>query len=611
MISNKIRVTHFGFTTFFLILINIPTPAFAIDDRNAVIVTATRTARTIDDSLASVTVINRKDIERNQSQTVPELLTGVLGIDISTSGGLGKTTDIFVRGANQGHLLVLIDGVKIGSATLGITSLELIPIEQIDRIEIVRGPRSSLYGSEAIGGVIHIFTRKGNKKQKTFFKAGSGSHNTNRASAGIYGKSGKTEYSVSASSIRTDGIDARQPVTGLDEPDKDGYRNNALTIRLGHKFSNTSGLDLSVFRSEGETEFDGNFQNRSEFELRATSLTYSFSPTTNWKSRLLFGDSKDVLDSFKDKTFSSTFITDRIQYSWQNDLTLSDKVLLTLGADYQEDRVSGTTTYNVDERDSKAVFGQYQINAGNHDINISLRSENNDQFGNNKTGNIAWGYKLKQGRRLYASYGTAFKAPTFNQLYFPGFGNPSLKPEDSKTLEIGISSKKSKVRWDLRVFHSIIDNLIASVLVTPPFTFTAENVNKARISGIETGLSTTLAKWNLAVDLTLIDPEDANTDKVLRRRSQQTLKIDLYRKFGKSRFGMTWLAQGHRFEDAANTNRIPGYGIVNLRLQHRLAKRWIIQGRIDNVFDKEYQTADTFNTLGRSYYLTLAYQKQK
>ncbi len=579
-----------------------------VPDPDTVIVTATRTAVTADESLASVTVIRREDIERSQAANIPELLTGLAGMDFTVNGGYGKNSSLFLRGTGSGHVLVMIDGVKVGSATLGTTAFQHIPLSQIERIEIVRGPRSSLYGSEAIGGVIQIFTRKGRKETRGNVAAGVGSYGTSQISSGVSGGRNASRYSVFASRFNTDGIDARQPISSLDEPDADGYTNNSLTARIDHRFDNGMTFNVHGFRAQGETEFDGNFQNRTDFVQESVGAELGFSPASTWKSKLNVGQSRDETDNFKDQSFVSTFNTKRDVASWQNDVTLGDKQLLTLGLDYQQDAVSSTTAYDRSSRDNKGLFGQYQATVGKHDFQFSLRTDDNEQFGKRDTGNIGWGYAFADGRRITVSYGTAFKAPTFNQLYFPGFGNPDLRPEKSESFEIGLRGKQARLRWDVRTYYTVIDNLIATVFDSGTGKFTAKNVDKAKIKGLEIELSTTVNGWDLATHLTFLDPRDDTTDKVLRRRAKRSLKLDLNRRFGKASAGITWVAQSHRFEDAANNTRIGGYGIVNAHAQYRLNKKWVVRGKIDNLFDKQYQTIRTYNHPGRNLLLTVAYQ---
>lgn len=582
-----------------------------ITESDPIVVTATRTAQTADEALASVTVITREDIERRQATSLSELLTGLAGIDGTVSGGYGKTTSLFLRGTNSDHVLVMVDGIKIGSATTGMAALEFLPLTQVERIEIVRGPRSSLYGSEAVGGVVQIFTRRGMDKSETHAEAGAGSYSTRAVSAGISSAKDNTGLSITASRFTTEGFNAQKPTYGLfgvNEPDKDGYRNDSVTARFGHRFDGNTEIDVHLFRAQGNTDYDGNYQNQTDFVQQAMGADLSFSPVNDWQIKLRAGQSRDDTDNFKDRTFSSRFDTQRDTASWQNDVTLGKNQLLTLGVDRETDRVSSTTAYTTDRRDNKGVFGQFQSRRDNDDFLIALRLDDNDTFGKYSTGNAAWGHAFSTTVRQTVSYGTAFKAPAFNQLYYPNYGNPDLQPEKSKSFEAGLHGKQAWGGWDVRAYQTDIDDLINTVCDTTTWICAAANVNKARIRGLETQLSTTLAGWQSGLNLSVTDPRDIGTDHVLPRRSKQTLRLDADRAFGKARFGIAWLTQDRRFDDADNIVAMGGYGLLNLRAQYDLSKDWLLRARLDNVFDRQYETAHNYNSPGRSLFMSLNYQ---
>lgn len=566
------------------------------EELSPIIVTATRTAQTVDDSLASVTVITQKEIERLQPNDIRELLTSVSGIDVTNNGGLGKATSLFMRGTSSSHLLVMIDGIKIGSATTGSIAFQHIPVSQIERIEIVRGPRAALYGSDAIGGVIQIFTRKGQDKDTANFELGYGSESTNKISAGLSGKNNDTSYSLQASDLKTNGIDSKDGT----ETDVDGYNNTSATINVSHKLNNTSSLDLNLMHASGETEFDGSFQNNSEFVQQTTGLTYKVTATTNWNMKLIASQSLDRNDSFLDKVFKSTFNTTRNNASWQNDFTLSDRQLLTFGVDYQNDKITSTSPFNETSRDNTAGFIQHQWTGESNDLHLAVRNDDNQAFGSNTTGSIAFGHQFDNDLRVISSYGTAFKAPTFNQLYFPGYGVPTVKPEKSESYEVELRNKHSWGKWSASLYHTDITNLIPS--------FPVSNIDKAQIDGFELRMNTRIGGWDAKAELALLDPKDKKTDKVLRRRAQETFRLDMDKASGNWRNGVSLIARGHSFDDAANTKRVSGYGIVNLRSQYKINKKLTLKGKVENLFDKEYETARTYNNPGVSIFISISYQ---
>lgn len=574
-----------------------------------VIVTATRTALTVDDTLASVTVLTRTDIERSQAKTVPELLRGIPGVDLISAGSFGKQTSVFLRGTNSSHTLVLIDGIHVGAATTGAAAWEFLPLSQIDRIEIVRGPRSSLYGSEAVGGVVQIFTRKATDPLRLSAEIGVGSYHTREVGGGLSAATASNWYNVYAHRLVTGGINARQPVSEfgvvLDEPDRDGYDNTSFSARVGQRLGTKADIELHALQAQGNNKFDSSGNNQDDFVQRAAGAKLRVRPMTRWESSFALGHSLDERDNFRaDSSIARTrFETKRRLLSWQNDLGLAQDQLLTIGADYSEDLVASTTAFTRASRENTGVFSQYQGLFRGHTLTTSLRTDNNQQFGHHETGNIGWGYGVTEGARLVAAFGTAFKAPTFNDLYFPGFSNPNLKPEESKTVELGLKSYRTPTTWSVAAYRTEVDDLIAL-----DNTFIPQNLKRARIDGVEVETQTSFAQWSVSLGLSALDPRDETTGKILPRRSKKSAKLDLDRRFVHSEFGVSLIAQGARFDDTANTVRVGGYGVINLRAQYEVSKNWRLRARLDNLLDKEYQTISTFNTLGRNVFIGLAYQ---
>ncbi|MBL8483325.1 MAG: TonB-dependent vitamin B12 receptor [Rhodocyclaceae bacterium] len=590
--------------------------AYAYDqsanELDTVVVTATRTARTADETLVPVTVITRADIERSQARSIGDMLSGQVGVSVVNNGGPGKLTNVFLRGANSDHVLVLLDGVKIGSATAGTAAFQDIPVELIDRIEIVRGPRSSLYGSEAIGGVIQIFTRKGGATHTPSLTLGVGSYSSSQAAATLSGPIGSAGwYSMGLSSQDTGGFNSCRGSFSAGcftvEPDSDGYHNLSGRVRAGWRFDNNTELELNWLRAQGRNEYDGGFVNQSATVQQVLGAGLSFRPTSIWRSSVRVGQSLDNSDNFKDGVFRGRFDTTRDTFSWQNDFDLSPGQQLVAGLDWQKDRINSDTAYTVSSRKNTAVFAQYLAALAGHEVQLSLRRDDNEQFGSKNTGGAVWGYALSPKLRLTASYGTAFKAPTFNQLYFPfGFGNPDLRPEKSRNLDFGMAGKMDAGNWSVNVFENRISEMIVFIFPRPV------NVDSARIRGIETTASTRIYEWNVAANLTLLDPENRgsgpNYGNLLPRRAHQTAMLSADREFGAWSAGATLRGSGRRYDDVANTIKLGAYATVDLRAEYRLNQDWRLQGRIENLFDREYETAYLFNQPRRSAYLTLRYQ---
>ncbi|MGR9107142.1 MAG: TonB-dependent vitamin B12 receptor [Gammaproteobacteria bacterium] len=596
------------------LLLSGPCTAIAVE-LEPIVVTATRTAQTVDDTLASVSVIERDDIERLQAQSVQDVLRGLPGVDVANSGGLGKQTSVFLRGTESDHVLVLIDGVKVGSATLGTTGFENIPVGQIERIEIVRGPRSSLYGSEAIGGVIQIFTRKGARRFTPSFSIGGGSFETGNGSVGIAGGGNQGWYNLSGTGLGTAGFNAcngRPFPNGAGcftiEPDKDGYRNLSGSLGAGYRFDFGLEADLHALVSSGDSKFDGTFQNETEMLQSVFGGSFRYSPWEFWDISLKAGRSLDNSDNFLNGTFQSRFDTTRDSIFFQNDLSLFEDHLATLGLDFQADRVNSNTPFTVTSRDNLGAFALYQGSYASHHLELSIRRDDNQQFGIHTTGGAAWGYEVIEGIRFSVSYGTAFKAPTFNELYFPDFGNPNLTPETSRSLEFGLRGRHSAASWSLNVYETRVNDQIAF----DADTFSPANIDQARIRGLEAILKLNIFEWDLTTNFTLLDPQNLSNGpdhgNVLPRRAEQSFRIDADRRIGDFQVGATIQGQGRRFDDLANTRRLGGYNVIDLRAEYEFFKNWRMQARLVNLLDKDYETAAFFNQQRRSWFLTLRYQ---
>jgi vitamin B12 transporter len=581
------------------------------EDLDQIFVTATRTDQSIDQSLASVSVITREDIERLQANSLAEVLRGLSGITIANNGGPGKATSLFMRGTESDHVLVLIDGIKVSSATLGTAPFENIPLAQIERIEIVRGPRSSLYGSEAIGGVIQIFTRRGSEQNETHASLLLGSHDTYDGNLGFSINSDNSWFSLDLAQSDTDGFDACQNSSSggcyADEPDDDGYRSESTSFRAGHSFSDNFEAELHALRADGESEYDGGFVNESETRQQLFGLNLQYHPIENWLISLAAGKNWNESDNFKDGVYMTTFDTERDSASLQNDIELATDQLLTLGIDFQREQLNSSTLYDLDNRDNRGYFLQYQGALAENDFELSLREDDHGDYGDQTTGGAAWGYSINRGLKFWVSYGTAFKAPTFNELYYPGFGNPDLEPEESNSYELAIQGEAGWGNWRVSAYQTEVDQLIGY-----DASYSPVNIDEALIRGIEARINARFGLWRSSTNITLLDPENSsagsNDGNQLPRRPNQSLRFELDRAIGAFNLGLSLLAESKRYDDLANTRELSGYGTLDLRAGYQFNDAWRLQGRFENVFDKTYETASFYNQPGRGFYLTVNYQ---
>lgn len=582
----------------------------AAGDEAAIVITATRIPTRASEQLADVTVIERAAIEAGGATTLPQLLSQQPGLQIVANGGLGKTTSLFTRGTNAGHTLLLVDGIPLGSATLGQPSLANLPLSQIERIEILRGPASSLYGSDAIGGVIQIFTRKGDGAMKPEAFAGYGSHGTSQLAAGISGGTEVLSYSLSAAHLHTDGFDATTPKIANTNRDPDGYRNTswrgrvAVTPAVGHEFGATFlGID-------SRNHFDGGGVTVNAYnddETRAWTLYAKNRLAQAWTSTLRFGESQDRGESFAPAR--SLFETTQQQWTWQNDVRLPLGTLLLAAEDLRQE-IDSTTAFAVKERTVRSLIAGWQARLGDHSWQVSQRYDDNSQFGSKTTGSLAYGYQITPALTARAVAGTAFKAPSFNDLYYTSptsHGNPDLLPETAKNREVGfdwLSPTGARLGWTH--FDNRIENLIAWQ-DTGGFVYVPFNVGRARITGNSFTGSHQWGAWQAQAGLDLMKPTDEETGKRLPRRAAQQLKARLAYEAGSWGAGAELVAVGPRYDTAAQANEMTRYELVNLFGHFRISSNLAVEGRIDNLFDKGYETAWGYANPGVSVFVGIRY----
>ena len=593
----------------------------AATDLDQVVVTATRTPIALEDSVVPVQVIDHADIERSQSTSLMDLLRGRAGVDIVNQGGPGKLSSIFLRGAAANQVLVLVDGVRMGSATTGMAAIQDLPLAQIERVEILRGPGSSLYGADAIGGVIQVFTRRGGAGLQQNLSLGGGSHDLRQASAGFSNHGVRGWLAVQGAWQDTDGFNACNGDAAtfagcyVDEPDKDGYRNTSISARGGYALGETLQLEGQVLDAQSRNQYDGSLYagNVSDNRQQVFGGKLAWTPSARVAVTAQLGRNNDDADAYyveagaEARTHVNTFDTRRDSASLQGDFGVGEDQLLSVGGDWSRDTVTSTTAYDIDSRDDTGVFLQYQGRFGAHQLLASVRNDDNEQFGNHATGSLGYGLSFGNGFKFTASAGTGFKAPTFNDLYYPGFSNPELKPEKSRSVNLGLAQYGQGWNWGLNAYQTRIEDLIGY-----DGAFNIVNVDKARIRGAELTGFVSLYGFDVAAQASWTDARNesdgANHDNWLARRARASGRVDVDRAFGPLRLGITANGAGHRFDDAANSVRLAGYGTVDLRVEYALTPAWTLQARAANVFDRDYETVAWYNQPGREYQLTLRYQ---
>ncbi len=588
-------------------------PAVA-QERNAeeepIVVTATRVAQTVDESLASVTVITREDLERTHSQDLLDVLRLQAGVDVSRTGGPGSDTSVFLRGTNSNHVLVLVDGVRASSTTTGAFAWQYLPPSQIERIEIVRGPRAALYGSDAIGGVIQIFTRRAAGPTA---RVEAGSFGTKSLQAG-WGGGEKTRFHINADVRDVEGFSAtnEKNTFGFD-PDKDGFEQQSLTAGLSTPLSAHAKLDLQAWRSNSETEFDPG-AGVSDAVNQTLSARLALEMSERWTQTFSLGNARDDTETKGD--FPSKIVTHRTTADWQHDISLAPDSLLTAGLSYvretgeNTDLAAATTVFDDSLHDA-AAFAILHQRIGDNDWQFSARRDEHSEFGGHTTGQVAWGRDLGKQWRLTASYGTAFRAPNFNELFHPGFGgffagNPELEPERSRSAEIGLRYRASaSTQYRVNAFDTRVKDLIE---YAGP-NFQAINIGEATMRGVEFEYGTVRGPWQGLLNVTLQRTRNEETGEELLRRPERKLSLNLSREVGTGRVGTELFLSSERTD--FGSAKLGGYGLVNLYAGYPVAKYLTLEARVENLFDKEYELARGYNTPDRSAYIAVRYAPGK
>jgi len=597
-----------------------PCVSLAADQLAAVVVTATRQATRVNELIADVSVIDRETIEQADQSTLLELLGHQPGLEFSANGGPGMASDLRIRGTEGKHALVLVDGLRVSSATLGTISWSRMPLSQIDRIEILRGPASSLYGSDALGGVVQIFTRQGDGPLKLNADFGAGSYGTHSTAIGLSGGLDGLRYAFGLAEFRTAGFSAIvNRASKAYNPDRDGYRLTSMDGSISYAPAPGHEFGIAFLSNKGRNAYDSGFSAasaardyQSQNDVGAARLYLKNQLAQTWHSTLTYGRSEDNATNYTNRTAASVFRTIQDQWSWQNDVRLPLGHALLAVESLRQD-IGGSGSFTLSSRQINSLLGGWHGAVGAHSLQLNLRRDRNSQFGSRTTGNVAYGYQLAPQWRVQGAYGTAFRAPTFNDLYFPntpgvGAGNPSLQPESSRNTEIGLRFETPTRQASLLYFRNRIENLIQWV-ETPPgsFFYTPINVASARIDGWSGSYQARAGAWTTSANLNLQRPIDAASGRQLNRRARSFGSLNLGRDNGAWSAGAELQAVGSRWDDVANTVRLGGYALVNLYASYPVGKDWSVHGRINNLFDRNYETARDFGVSGANLFVGLRY----
>lgn len=603
----------------------LPINAYATEDITAaldeIVVTSSRTPQSTKTVTGDITVIDSEEINRLQGGSLADLLRLQPGVQTYTNGGMGTSSNISLRGTNDNQLIVLVDGVRINSGTTGTTAFENIPLALIERIEILRSPASSLYGSDAIGGVVQIFTKRGKgSKTHIYGSAGAGSYDSYTGNAGFDTAYKALKLGAQISNYDTRGISAKKHPPSVIDKDRDGYYNFSSSTYADLEFAPGHSLGFHYLESKGHNEYDNAYAggNYLERHQQGYGVVLKNALTEHWNSKLEYNIGFDRSFSVSNASLNSNIETEQRQLSWQHDYSLTYGTVSLAYDRLEQDVVTqsnGRDTLNRGRNNDAFVLG-YVGNVDAHSTQLSLREDHNSQFGNFTTGGIGYGYTLTPEWRLTAQYGSSFRAPTFNQLYATRFGDATLPSEKADNLEASVRYQGQTFQAKLTAFDNHIRNFIQTVTSGCPTGFTsgcAVNVGKVEIQGMTLEGSMPIGDhWLVTANATIQSPRIDATDNLLARRAQRYGNVMLQYKNGPWDWSSELTASSERYNDPANRIPLGGYALLNATLAYQLNSNWRLQARANNILDKDYVLAAVsstvdYNTMGTNIFVSLNY----
>lgn len=558
---------------------------------SSVVVSASRQPENASDVYNAVSVLTRADIDRLQPNNLADLLTTVPGMTITQGGGVGSISGYFLRGTASAQTLVLIDGVRSSGAASGTTAIETLSVDQIERIEVIRGARSTIYGADAIGGVIQIFTRKAEGTGFTpRIKLGYGSNNAWERSVGTSYVNNSTRLNINLSSEEiTDHNRSTSPdAANLDD---DAYRNNSLSLNASHNVNNQLEVGASYLQQEGETEYDFGWLGAypyDQFKIKNLNLFANTKVNENWYSRIEFGlNENDNINLFDDAPDRSFFNTERESILWLNTLSVNSANTLQIGVDTYNDKLKGSTPFTEDSRRNSAAFVQHQFAHAKLSTEIGVRYDDNEAYGDNTSFNLGAALPLNNAVKLFATYNQAFRAPGFSDLYYPDYSNPNLKPEESENVELKLTVALSK-NSDLE--FAIYHNKLTEAIVYDE-NFVPQNASEAELEGAEATYRTQLLGWSIIASAAYVDAINKESGLKLNRRPQESANLELFRQWGDWGFSTSVRGASHSYNDALNNYRMGGYALWNARVSYNVTSSLKAALKLDNLLDKNYATA--------------------
>ncbi|MBU9577952.1 TonB-dependent receptor [Ralstonia mannitolilytica] len=589
-----------------------------VGELNPTVVTASRGEQPLSDALPHTTVISRADIERSQAPDAVTLLRREAGIEIAQNGGPGTNASLFMRGASSNQTLVLIDGVRVSSGTSGGAQIGQLMADQIDHIEVVRGNVSALYGSDAVGGVVQIFTRSGRGHAPLAnAEIEYGARNTKRAQAGIsgsVGERGDTSFAVSVSEFKTSGFSTMNPLLAPKaNPNDNPYTNKSVSAQLSHRFSADWQAGLTYFQTWGDVSYDSSFGKPTDINtahnvVRSMSAFVDGKVTQDWKTRVTLSQGDDRSLNFTNGVpqVPARFNTRNQTATWQNDWTFLPNQLLKVGLEHLQTSID-SDAYDVPTRNVDSGYIGYEGKFGTHQLQLNLRRDRYSDFGGANSYYAGYGFAFTPQWKAVASVSNAFRAPSFNELYYPFFGNPNVQPEKARSVEGGVEYNGAIGLVRMTVFETDYSNLITSVC-DAAFNCAAANVNRARVNGVETSYRGSIYGVDVRASFTMQNPQDLSANQLLSRRARHFGSVSAYKTVGPFSAGVEWNAAGDRQD---STRALGGYGLLNLVGRYQITREWALSARLENVTNKNYQLIYPYNTASRGVFFTLSWQQHE
>ena len=581
-----------------------------------VVVTATRSDQTIERTLADVVVIDSRQIRNAAGATVAELLRAAAGIEIAQNGGAGSVTGLFVRGTKAAQTVVLVDGVRMEDPLDGSPRIEFLPLSAIERIEVVRGPTAAFYGSGAMGGVIQIFTRESRGAMSSDFSAAAGNRGTGQLQGRISGGDERTRFMLSAIRDTTRGYDVTHAQSGFyRQVDDDGHRQTSFTGLLTHRLSRDLQAGVQWFSTNGSGEFDSQgyhpSQTISSYSSRSGSVFVRGQMFSAWETEIRYGENRIGYDYL---IYDSAPRAETNSLGWQNTLAASKTFRLLFGADSRRQSLNGVgvteggSRYAQTERSHNAAYAGIEVDHGDHHIRLVGRNDRVTGLASEGTGLVAWGMRPEPGWLVRASVGSAFRVPTFNDMFSPWGANPNLRPERSVGQEIALERQAGERYARAIAFNSRIRDAIEL-----DSGYTPQNLAVAKVVGITGEAGLRLGPWRLRASLTRQQPTGetpgaqagAVVNAPLARRAKAFGVLGADWGSGPWRAGMNLIAQGERVDTSGP--RLGGYAIIDLWAGRKLNREFDATFRLGNLADRNYETAYGFRSPPRSVLLGVRY----